>query len=265
MALGGVVRRPEGSDGYWPPVGTYVTWRPARGVQDSYDQAKEAGIRQLGVIGNDAHLQKHGDHTPWSVIGGVTKVRGVVYAIDLGMPTDFGPWLVAKCRSDYFTKFIGFWNFGGHQYDYAGNRLGPSADHHFHLSIAYGHENTPVTLISDYLAEKEDPMALDLGTQITIDTDISALTGGVYKVGEKVTLERFLEVIFHRADAGSAAGHRVYRAIADAASAEAARDAAAVSELTARLDRIEQAVATPSGLTAEAVARELIRQLGAST
>jgi N-acetyl-anhydromuramyl-L-alanine amidase AmpD len=126
-------------------------------------------------------------------------------------------------------------------------------------------------LFDDIKQLQEDPMALDLGTKIAIDTDIAALTGGVYKVGEEVSLERFLEVIFHRADAGSAAGHRVYKAIADAAAAEATRDAAEAAresasdaDIAARLDRIEERLSA-GGVTAPEIVNEFIRRISPSS
>lgn len=88
-----------------------------------------------------------------------------------------------------------------------------------------------------------------LGT-ITIDQDIAALTGNVYKVGQQVPVERFLEVIFQRADSAGAtagkAGVAALKAITDAAAAELARDTVEASTLA----RIE----TKAGQILEALA-----------
>lgn len=154
MDLSGVVTRPAGSDSYWPPVGTRVAWHACRGVQMMHDQANDWDVLQLGVVGNTAHLQKHGDHTPWSA----GKARGVVYAIDLDMPDEFGPWLIAKCKSTYNTKFIDFFNFRNQQYGLDGSNYGYNPDHHLHMSIQFGHENDAVNIINDFFMEQPMPI-----------------------------------------------------------------------------------------------------------
>src|SRR4029078_4085300 len=74
--------RPQGSDSYPPAVGVSVGWVLAQPVQDLLDQGRALKWRNLGTIGNLAHLQKHGDHTAHSA----GKVRGVVYAKDTELP-----------------------------------------------------------------------------------------------------------------------------------------------------------------------------------
>jgi hypothetical protein len=154
MVLAGTVIRPAGSDSYWPPVGTTVNWRACAAIQMMYDQANAWDVLQLGVIGNTGHLQKHGDHTPWSA----GKVRGIVYAIDLDMPDAFGPWLIAKCKSNYNTLFIDFFNFRNQQYGQAGQPFGYNPDHHLHMSIQVGHENDAVNIINDFFMEQDMPI-----------------------------------------------------------------------------------------------------------
>lgn len=142
----GVAVRPVGSDSYWPPVGTSVAWTLTQPIQDLVDQGEAAGFPNLGTIGNTAHLQKHGDHTPWSA----GKERGRIYAKDTQMPADFEAWLVAKCKSSYNTLWIDFFNINNKQYDNAGNYLGYSADAHLHISVRKGYEDTHVSLFKDY-------------------------------------------------------------------------------------------------------------------
>lgn len=153
--LHGSVRRPPGSDSYWPPVGTLVNWTVVQPIQNLYDQAKGFGWVIAGVIGNQMHLQKHGDHTPWSA----GKKRGRVYAIDIHAPVGFEPWLVAMCKSEYNTTWIDFFNINNKQFDNAGNYLGYSGDTHLHVSVANGQENTIVSLFADFMNPQEDEVS----------------------------------------------------------------------------------------------------------
>lgn len=149
--LGGKVTRPPGSDWYWPPVGTSVEWTAVKPIQDLMDQdLMYPEFNNLGVIGNLAHLQKHGGHTPWRP----GSVRGKVYAKDTQCPPDFTPWFLAKCRSDYDTTWIRFFNLENRQYDHGGTDLGYSADHHFHVEVHNGFENKSVTLFTDFMKER---------------------------------------------------------------------------------------------------------------
>lgn len=136
---------------YWPPAGTKVPWQLTQPVQDLLDQGERFGFRNLGTAGNTEHLRKHGDHTPWSA----GKNRGWIYAKDTKMPDDFEQWLVAKCKSNYDTSWIDYFNINNRQYDNAGNRREWNADEHFHCSVAMGHEFTHVTLFTDYVTEHE--------------------------------------------------------------------------------------------------------------
>lgn len=147
--LVGVVTRPSGSDSYWPPIGTNVPWRAIATVCDMYDHAAEFHFTCLGVKGNRLHLQKHGDHTPYSA----GKKHGWIYAIDLDMPDSFGPWFRKKCQSNYDTMWVDFWNFRNRQYDNAGNDVGYSDDHHLHLSGQVNYEAARTNLIKDYAVE----------------------------------------------------------------------------------------------------------------
>lgn len=137
--------RPWGSDSYPPPAGTWVNWVLAQPIQDLVDQGKALGYTNLGTIGNESHLKRHGDHTPWS--GG--KVQGVVYAKDTAHPNWFREALIRLCKSDYYTLWIDFFNIDNGQYDAAGNYLGWSADTHLHISVAEGHELRRVTMFTD--------------------------------------------------------------------------------------------------------------------
>jgi GH25 family lysozyme M1 (1,4-beta-N-acetylmuramidase) len=90
-----------------------------------------------------------------------------------------------------------------------------------------------------------------LGT-ITIDQDIAALTGNVYKVGQQVPVERFLEVIFQRADNAGAtagkAGAAAVKAITDAAAAEVARDTVEAQTLARIEDKLAHLVDAVAGI-----------------
>lgn len=145
--LSGVAKRPSGSDGHWPPVGTKVPWKLTQPMQDLVDHGKAAGLQNLGTIGNISHLQRHGDHTPWSA----GKLRGQIYAKDTEVPSGFKAWLMSKMRQpDYDTTWIDFVNIENGQYDFAGNYLGPSGDFHLHVSVSRGFESTHVTLFQDW-------------------------------------------------------------------------------------------------------------------
>lgn len=108
-------------------------------------------FRHGGDLGNLDHLWGKGDHTPWSE----GKLPGWIYAKDTFCPRDFEEWIVKKCKSDYDTTWIDFFNIDYSQYDNAGNRLQSSGDGHFHVSVAKGFEHKHVTLFDDYVREKE--------------------------------------------------------------------------------------------------------------
>jgi hypothetical protein len=150
VALTGSATRPPGVYSRGPKAGTTVKYRLAQPIVDLAEQAKELGWRILGIIGDTSHLRKDGDHTPWPR----GKKQGIVYAIDLDDPAGFEQWYVATARSDYDTTWIDFVNVNGSQYDNAGTRVAGSGDHHLHVSVAAGHEDTHVTLLTDYAAAK---------------------------------------------------------------------------------------------------------------
>lgn len=150
----GQVTRPAGASSIGPRPGTVVTYRLAQPIIDLGEQAEKLLWRILGIKGNTPHLQKNGDHTPWSE----GKVPGVIYAIDVAPPADFEAWLVAKCRSAYDTRWIDFFNINGSQYNAAGYRVRSSDDHHLHISVARGYEDKSVTLFADYADEKGEGM-----------------------------------------------------------------------------------------------------------
>lgn len=159
FASGGTVIRPNGSDNFWPPVGTHVNWTLVNGIFDlatQVDSYGQHGWIVVGTIGNTDHLKLHGDHTPWSNISGVQKVRGKVYAIDFKStdPTEharFRDWLINTCQSNYDTTWIDFFNILGAQYDFAGNRVASSTDQHCHISVNKGFETRHVSLFNDYV------------------------------------------------------------------------------------------------------------------
>jgi hypothetical protein len=145
----GTVTRPSGSDSYPPAVGTVVPYAYAQPIVDLDAQADKYGWRNLGILGNLEHLQKHGGHTPWRA----GSKRGIVWALDRTMPAGFRQWLVAKCKSDYDTTWIRFFNIDGMQFGQDGAYLRTSADHHLHLEVEDGSELKHVTLFDDYARE----------------------------------------------------------------------------------------------------------------
>ncbi len=147
--LSGWYVRPAGSDAEPPRAGTRVDWVACQPVQDLLEQGKRAGWRNLGTIGNEAHLKRHGDHTGHSK----GKTRGVVYAKDTDVPQAAGQALIELCRiPDYDTTYIDFFNWRGRQYNSAGRDVGPSSDQHLHVSVRRGHELTRITLFNDVVA-----------------------------------------------------------------------------------------------------------------
>lgn len=167
----GTATRPSGSDSYWPPVGTTVNWALSQPIQDLLDQGKQLGWGHLGTIGDTYHRQRHGDHTPWSA----GKQRGVIYAKDTDDPSWLEDELVRLCQSDYDTAWIDFWNCNGSQYNYAGQRVAGSGDHHLHISVNEGHELRHVTLFLDLdrIHRGLDPVGngddVDLNDKVTLN------------------------------------------------------------------------------------------------
>lgn len=151
LVIVGSATRPTGSDSYPPVAGTKVPYAYAQPIVDLDEQADSYGWPNLGIVGDVGHLKKHGGHTPWRA----GSKRGVVWAMDRDMPASFTPWLVAKCASNYETRWLRFWNCDYKQFDNAGNYLGPSGDGHFHAEVEDGHENDHVTLFDDYAEEND--------------------------------------------------------------------------------------------------------------
>lgn len=190
--LTGVSTRPSGSDSYWPPVGTKVAWRVAQPIQDLMDQdVKYTKFGNLGIVGNLDHLKKHGGHTPWRS----GSKRGIIWAKDTECPHGFLEWLLAKCRSNYDTMWLRFFNCDNGQYDPAGNYLGYSADHHFHAEVQDGHENQRVTLFDDFMMEMHpEEFAMNAAQEAMlkrVDGNITALMNmlmnGVSPTGNETT------------------------------------------------------------------------------
>lgn len=151
--LSGWYTRPAGSDGVGPPVGTRVDWVAAQPVQDMLVQGKRYGWKNLGTIGNTAHLQRHGDHTAHSK----GKIRGVVYAKDTALPNGGKAALLKLCRLDrYDTRYIDFFNIANEQYNFAGVKQGWSPDVHLHVSIRRGFELRSINLFDDIAAVLAD-------------------------------------------------------------------------------------------------------------
>jgi hypothetical protein len=159
VARSGIATRPAEalSDyraGYWPPPGTKVAWVLAPILIRLAESAESLGWTVYSIGDKENHLVKHGDHTPWSDPGapGAPKKRGVVYAIDVMVPSvtvpAFTKWLISYCKSNVDTSWIDFFNIGGSQYNFAGSRLGSSTDQHLHLSVQLGKENAISALFS---------------------------------------------------------------------------------------------------------------------
>lgn len=179
-----VVVRPSGSDSYWPPVGTSVPWVVARPIEALDDQRRAlatafGGWGLSGIIGNIDHLRLHGDHTPWSVISGVAKIRNILWAIDIQDPAYVEAHLLALCRlADYDTTWIHFFNINGSQYDSAGNRIASSGDYHLHVSAKSSAWDTYHTLLFDVYRHYKGWPLLN-GQRVTNPLDPSALEDDV--------------------------------------------------------------------------------------
>lgn len=149
MALGGTV--------YNPHNGTYVSWKPVKGVADEYNfiQAHQAQYDCLGVIGNDAHLEKYGSHTPWCNYSwnGRQFLYGWVYAVDIHAPRmlDLEKWLVAKLKAGKYPT-VYFININNRQYSKSNGFSTSyySSDAHLHLNYNVGSEYTAGTILQDY-------------------------------------------------------------------------------------------------------------------
>lgn len=116
--------------------------------------------------------------------------------------------------------------------------------------------------------DPEANMPTDLnGIMVTIDADIAKLMGG-YTVGQKVPLERVIELTMQRADAGSKDVSAVLKAVSGQAAAELARDQAeadAIARLEAKTAEVHQqltdlAARPATGPSAADVGAELLRQ-----
>lgn len=183
MALTGISTRPAGSDGYWPPVGTRVPWVLAQPIQDLLDQdTKYAEFSNLGIEGNLEHLKKHGGHTPWRA----GSKHGIIWAKDTHCPPGFREWLIAKCKSDYVTTWIRFFNIEGGQYDNAGNWLQSSTDEHFHCEVQDGHENEHVTLFIDFIKETQ-PQENAVAIEAKLDALLNMFVEGTSPTGTETT------------------------------------------------------------------------------
>lgn len=162
---GGTVRNPH--------TGEVVSWRPTAGTADSYlfvVNHTAQGYRQLGVIGNPAHLaaRKPGDHTPWSThaitIHGKTlrPLKGWVYADDCRVPEPdkFERWFLGRLRAGAYPH-VKYFNVNGRHWHRAATRAGlpfgwsaASDDHHLHTSRMPGAEYTHCTVLADYEAHR---------------------------------------------------------------------------------------------------------------
>lgn len=180
----------------------------------------------LGVVGNEEHLKKHGDHTPWSA----GKLRGVIYAKDTHCPDGFRAWFIAKCKSSYNTMWVDFWNCDGRQYDKGGNDVGPSADYHFHVSVEKGSEDVHVNLFNDFIRETRAAQMTTVDP-IKWDADIAKLVNNYVTAGQSTPFNRAFQLGFRFQYEGfqyAAEAAKSLRALsttlAAAATAEAARD-----------------------------------------
>jgi len=229
MALGGTVVRPEGSDDYFPPEGTRVTWRAHGIIQRMYDQAKAHGVEVKGVIGNTDHLRKHGGHTPWEP----DKPLGVVHAIDLEAP-GLGDFILAICRTNEDTSFIQFMNWRGRQYDYGGNDIGSSGDQHLHFHVKAGREGLAVDLINRYANRNQPPPPEEDDDMKATDTMVLTIIGedGAPQVYPGVKYEGYLSLRYQQEMQKLA----LLRGDRDAEAVEAARSEALLAELVANTE-----------------------------
>ena len=181
LVIVGTATRPAGSDS-WPPIaGTKVPYAYAQPIVDLDKQADAYGWLDLGIFGgNFEHLSKHGGHTPWRA----NSKRGIIWAMDRKMPDDFEAWLVAKCRSNYDTMWIRFFNINGRQYSGAGVSQGSSPDYHLHLEIEDGTELRHVTLFEDYATEKG---LFTVADNVKIDQILNLLVNGTSPTGTQTT------------------------------------------------------------------------------
>lgn len=114
-------------------------WKPARPVAELVTWARANGIRVLGTIGDEAHLQRDipEDHTPFSATAWPVKLPGyVVCAIDLENRRLLGEKIEAQARAGRLP-WLKYMNHSGRQISFKGARPVTSAsrDHHVHLSI----------------------------------------------------------------------------------------------------------------------------------
>jgi hypothetical protein len=126
------------SSAYWKWLDAGKPYRLARPIEELKRRARAAGVRWLGDLGNDAHLQAvpPEDHTPFSATARPVPLPGyVVTAIDFADGGHFDR-MVADARAGRipWLKYI---NGRGVQYS---SRDGfktarRSSDHHTHVSI----------------------------------------------------------------------------------------------------------------------------------
>lgn len=244
VVLTGRAKRPTGASSIGPRPGTTVSWRLATPIANLAAQAEELGWPILGIVGNIAHLRKHGDHTPWSK----GKKPGVIYGGDFKPPDPFEAWYVATARSDYDTSWVDFININGRQYNNAGQKVANSSDEHLHVSVALGHENTTVTLFTDYAGGGED--IVDAKT-------IEAIADAVWS--HTISTKSFDEGAGHGAHEG------VVNAIAAARDAKSAKaDAKAAKDgIAALTERLDTGGGALSDAQLDALATRVADRLGA--
>ncbi len=142
-----------------PHTGKSVPWTLAAVLVREAENAEACGI-VVWSIGNDDHLDNvpAGGHTPFRA----GSVVGIVWAIDVMVDhkgtaylKEFEKFVVDYCKSNADTTWIKFFNLNGSQYDYAGKRLRPSGDVHFHLEVKDGKQNAAGGLLAAWRAKKQ--------------------------------------------------------------------------------------------------------------
>lgn len=148
-------------------------WTLARPIAQLKTWAQANGIRVLGTIGNEAHLQADfpEDHTPYSFTAWPRQLPGYwVTAIDLDNANNLGGRILMRAQEGQLP-WLKYMNSAGRNYAYAdGFRSGrPNADQHVHLSVFSDELETD---IGDFSAILEGDMPLT-------DADIQKVTRSV--------------------------------------------------------------------------------------
>lgn len=172
MSLGGYVIRPS--------TGKSVRWQAAMPVQRDYDWIKDHGLKCYGVIGNEAHLRKSGEHTPWADPD-KGYAYGWVHAIDIGMSDAQFSKILSALQSGRWRGIVRYVNYDGKHYHSSKNFLytAKSSDSHFHVSYAGGtHNYKGLGLVESVLGFERVLMALSDSQQQQMYTAVMDMYNG---------------------------------------------------------------------------------------